>query len=290
MSSSSDSFSLSSPSSERSGGSGISQSNSSNREQTRDVGRIPIETIVKVREDPLEELAESNCRALKETLWYLRGLPFDEFTIGVLQFLKVAPTQLHPNSWAYLQAFQVLCMTVYLQPSLRAFLYFFDIRPRSLTTWLSLVSRLGINRLDAFTQSFKHFKDGFFKVVVKQVGPSHFYTSDGGHMAQMGKKNLTLFQTLRKEKAARAKAVGNTEVPNLQESWVDVHVHGGAKSKGKDVKKMQVALLGLGSSNGRKGPEAGLIELSETVVRRDIKINVSETLINSLIAWNLMLW
>jgi len=50
-----------------------------------------------------------------------------------------------------------------------------------------------------------------------------------GHMAQMGKKNLTLFQTLRKEKAARAKAVGNTEVPNLQESWVDVHVHGGAK-------------------------------------------------------------
>jgi len=62
MSSSSDSFSLSSPSSERSGGSGISQSNSSNREQTRDVGRIPIETIVKVREDPLEELAESNCR------------------------------------------------------------------------------------------------------------------------------------------------------------------------------------------------------------------------------------
>ena len=107
-------------------------------------------------------------------------LPFDEFTIGVLQFLKVAPTQLHPNSWAYLQAFQVLCMTVYLQPSLRAFLYFFDIRPRSLTTWLSLVSRLGINRLDAFTQSFKHFKDGFFKVVVKQVGPSHFYTSDGG--------------------------------------------------------------------------------------------------------------
>ena len=61
-------------------------------------------------------------------------------------------------------------------------------------------------------------------------------------------------------------------------------------SKGKDVKKMQVALLGLGSSNGRKGPEAGLIELSETVVRRDIKINVSETLINSLIAWNLMLW
>ena len=36
-----------------------------------------------------------------------------------------------------------------------------------------------------------------------------------GHMVQMGKKNLTLFQTLRKEKAAKAKAARSTEVPNL---------------------------------------------------------------------------
>jgi len=124
-----------------------------------------------------------------------------------------------------------------------------------------------------------------------------FEWSDGcvllftGHMAQMGKKNLTLFQTLRKEKATRAKAAGNTKVTNLQESLVDVHVHGGAKrkvelparpGKGKDVKKVWVALLGVGSSSGTKGPEAGLIELPETVVRQDIEINVLETLINSI--------
>jgi len=36
-----------------------------------------------------------------------------------------------------------------------------------------------------------------------------------GHMAQMGKKNLTLFQTLRKEKVVKARATGSTEVPNL---------------------------------------------------------------------------
>ena len=93
--------------------------------------------------------------------------PFDEFTMGVFWLLNVAPTQLHPNRWAYLQAFQLLCMALYLQPSPQAFLYFFDTRPRSPTTWLSLVSRPRINILDVFTQSFKHFKDGFFKVVVK---------------------------------------------------------------------------------------------------------------------------
>jgi len=50
-------------------------------------------------------------------------------------------------------------------------------------------------------------------------------------MAQVGKKNLTFFQTLRKEKATRAKATRNTEVPNLQESLVEVYVHGGTKAK-----------------------------------------------------------
>ena len=106
-------------------------------------------------------------------------LSFDEFTMAVLRLLNVAPTQLHSNSWAYLQAFWLLCMALYLQPSPCAFLYFFDTRPRSPTTWLSLISRPGINKLDAFTQSFKHFKDEFFKVVVKQVERSHFYTNDG---------------------------------------------------------------------------------------------------------------
>ncbi|QCD93189.1 hypothetical protein DEO72_LG5g1261 [Vigna unguiculata] len=36
-----------------------------------------------------------------------------------------------------------------------------------------------------------------------------------GHMAQFGKKNLALFKALRKEMAAKAKAAGNTDVPNL---------------------------------------------------------------------------
>ena len=84
-------------------------------------------------------------------------------------------------------------------------------------------------------------------------------------MAQSGKKNLALFQSLRKEMAAKAKAAGKTDVPNMQESVVEVHVHGG--KKGKDVKKVRAALLGTGSASGagsasgEKGPESGLIEL-----------------------------
>ena len=106
-------------------------------------------------------------------------LPLDDFTMGVLRALNIAPTQLHPNSWAYMQAFRVLCHSIYLQPSPYAFLYFYDTRPRQPTTWLSLISRPNISRLVTFSQSFKHFKDGYFKVVVKEEGKSHFLNAHG---------------------------------------------------------------------------------------------------------------
>jgi len=106
-------------------------------------------------------------------------LPLDDFNLGVLRALNVAPTQLHPNSWAYLQAFRILCESLYLEPTPYAFLYFYDTRPRRPATWLSLISHPSINRLDAFSQSFKHFKDGYFKVVIKEGGKSHFLNADG---------------------------------------------------------------------------------------------------------------
>jgi len=110
-------------------------------------------------------------------------------------------------------------------------------------------------------------------------------------VAYVGKKNFNLFQALRKEKAAKRKAAGSTEVPNLQELLVEVHVHGGSKRKaelpvkhggGKDVKRVRATLLGPGSSSGAKKPEAELIELPETLIRRDIYINLSEALVNSI--------
>jgi len=36
-------------------------------------------------------------------------LPFDDFTMVVLRILNMAPTQLHPNSLASLQAFWIIC-------------------------------------------------------------------------------------------------------------------------------------------------------------------------------------
>jgi len=40
--------------------------------------------------------------------------------------------------------------------------------------------------------------------------------------------------------------------------------------------------MGVDSASGVKGPEAGLIELSETTIRKDIEINVPETMMDSI--------
>jgi len=118
-------------------------------------------------------------------------------------------------------------------------------------------------------------------------------------MAQSGKKNLALFQALRKEMAAKAKTARNTDVPNLQESLVEVHVHDSTKrkaelparpGKGKDLKKVRAALLGPGSSSGAKGPKSSLIELPETSVRKDIDINLPKTVINSIDSMEAIIW
>ena len=47
-------------------------------------------------------------------------LPLDSFTMEVLRVLNVAPTQLHPNSWAAIQAFRLLCDVLSLRPTARS--------------------------------------------------------------------------------------------------------------------------------------------------------------------------
>jgi len=106
-------------------------------------------------------------------------LPFDNFTMGVLRLLNVAPTQLHPNSWGSLQAFRLLCRTLLLEPTAERFLYFYVTRPRDPCSWVSVVGRPRSCVLDGFEQSFKNFKDGFFRVSM-EAGNESWYLDEVG--------------------------------------------------------------------------------------------------------------
>jgi len=93
-------------------------------------------------------------------------LPFDDFTIGVLRLLNVAPSQLHPNSWASLQAFRLICRVFHLRPSPQVFL---------------VVSSGSKHQclLASYTQSFKRFKTSFFKVVIRSIRAGYFSFENG---------------------------------------------------------------------------------------------------------------
>ncbi|QCD78684.1 hypothetical protein DEO72_LG1g2320 [Vigna unguiculata] len=278
-------------------------------------GRIRIEVTTETREDPPEEIVESSLSARAGYRWVAEMLfRWSRLLKSWLNCIPIFERGVQRDIVALERVNAIDC------PSPQPFLYFYDTRTKSPTTWLSLISRPGISKLEAFTQSFKHFKDGFFKVDMKREKLAladrevvetlmkfndkmptkglvrvyysiHPIVDIEGHMAQLGKKNLNLFQALRKEKTAKVKSAGNTEVPNLQNPLVEVHLHGDSKRKaevpakqggGKDVRSVRVDLLGPGSSSGVNKHEAGLIELPETIVRFDIDINLSESLVNSI--------
>nr|KYP68866.1 hypothetical protein KK1_022515 [Cajanus cajan] len=108
------------------------------------------------------------------------SLPLDDFQMGVLRVLNVAPTQLHPNGWAYMQAFRVLCKYHYIEPSVGLFLHYFCTRPSNKhMKWLSLIRHADRPLMRPYTSSFKGFKGGFVKVMIDPVvGRNYFFDAE----------------------------------------------------------------------------------------------------------------
>jgi hypothetical protein len=55
--------------------------------------------------------------------------PFTEFESLMLRTLNVAPIQLHPNSWAFIKAFELACLGLEIDhPSIAVFFSFYQIK------------------------------------------------------------------------------------------------------------------------------------------------------------------
>ena len=76
----------------------------------------------------------------------------------------MAPSQLKPNNWAMVQAFEILCPFFNIQPSVSVFLFFFQMK------LIGQIGRVSLNsmskKLFEFDSNvFPRFKDRFFKVL-----------------------------------------------------------------------------------------------------------------------------
>ena len=64
--------------------------------------------------------------------------PFTRFERELLTELNIAPAQLHPNSWAFVRAFQILCAHLVLPASVDVFLFLFEGKNPGGRPWVSL--------------------------------------------------------------------------------------------------------------------------------------------------------
>jgi len=68
----------------------------------------------------------------------LLRLPLSIFEKELLIELNVAPAQLHPNSWAFIRGFIILCSQLDISPTVKVFLHFFTAKHLGCQQWVSL--------------------------------------------------------------------------------------------------------------------------------------------------------
>ncbi|XP_072061501.1 uncharacterized protein [Arachis hypogaea] len=91
-------------------------------------------------------------------------LPFTDFECQILKQLNCAPSQLHPNGWAFLRSFEVLMEFLEELPSVSLFFSLFQAKGVWKGGWVNFNSTPGFGIFKLYKSSFKDFKEMYFKV------------------------------------------------------------------------------------------------------------------------------
>ncbi|GAU46570.1 hypothetical protein TSUD_272090 [Trifolium subterraneum] len=96
-------------------------------------------------------------------------LPLTDLEVAIFNHLELCPSQLHPNSLAFIRAFEIVAAHLQLAPTITLFFYLFGSqrsRPRGNVTdkcgWVSLKQHKKF--FDIFEESLRGFKDKWFVV------------------------------------------------------------------------------------------------------------------------------
>jgi hypothetical protein len=93
-------------------------------------------------------------------LWF----PFTNFEFAILQALNVAPSQLHPNSWAFVKAYELVCLGLGLEPRLGVFFHFYYVKSLSVGKLVSLSSQPNRSLFTLYASHVKNFRNTFFRI------------------------------------------------------------------------------------------------------------------------------
>ncbi|CAJ2655906.1 unnamed protein product [Trifolium pratense] len=93
-------------------------------------------------------------------------LPFNDLEAGIFGRLKVAPSQLHPNSLAFIRAYEILCRYLEVEATVALFFYIFQIQRQKVGDrqgWISLKHQSS-KIFKMFVESARGFKERYYVV------------------------------------------------------------------------------------------------------------------------------
>jgi hypothetical protein len=99
--------------------------------------------------------------------------------MSILRVLNVAPTQLSPNSWSFIKAFELVCfgLDIY-EPSVAVFFSFYHIKKLFPNYIVSLSAQPHRGLFGLYSSNYKNYKDTFMRVRCGEGGRDAMYSSD----------------------------------------------------------------------------------------------------------------
>jgi hypothetical protein len=148
-------------------------------------------------------------------------LPFSPLAVEVFAFLKLAPSQLHPNAMAFVLAFEHLCEYKNVVPTHALFFHVFKLQRTTKElcrrSWVSLKQR--VSMFDMYVESIRGFKSRFYVVRPE---------------TRAGKDTLYEWVVDKKKDGTVEKNEDGTdkmkEVERFSMSWTDEHFKKGTES------------------------------------------------------------
>jgi hypothetical protein len=85
--------------------------------------------------------------------------PFIDFQTSMLRALNIAPTQLSPNSWSFIKAFELVCFGLdILEPSVAVFFSFYHLKSLSPNSIVSLSAQPNRGLFSLYSSNYKTIK------------------------------------------------------------------------------------------------------------------------------------
>jgi len=107
-------------------------------------------------------------------------IPFTLFQMDVMRFSNVAPTQIRPNSWAFIRGFEILCEALDMIPSAGAFFHFYGTKGVDKGSWVSISAHAGLSLFPSYASNFKKNRQvSFMKVCASKDSRISVASVDG---------------------------------------------------------------------------------------------------------------